>query len=118
MTPEQTMNCVLRFVGVGVIVLVGVTVCVGVFDGVFVGVDVCVGVGHGRKEYVKSFGGQSITQTTQLGSNSWYLCFNNLKLWATSEASNGSVYILKALISPMKLPPNISSNFISVVNPE
>jgi hypothetical protein len=34
------------------------------------------------------------------------------------EASKGSVYILNALTSPIKLPPNISSNLMWVVKPE
>ena len=62
--------------------------------------------------YVKSFTGIVILQFKQSGSNKLYLNFNILKLCLICDASNGSVYILNALISPTILPPKYSSNLI------
>ena len=99
-------------------VIVGVKVVVGVI----VGVKVVVGVIVGVKEIVGVIVGvgriNGILQLGQSGSNKSYLSFNILKLCLICAAFNGSVYILKALMSPTMLPPKSSSNLICVVNPE
>ena len=87
-------------VGVGVCVEVSVGVCVIV--GVIVGV--CVGVCDG---VIDGAGGNK--QFKQSKFNKSYLSSKILKLCLIIEASNGSVYILNALKSPIKLPPKISS---------
>jgi len=90
-----------------------VVVCDGVLVGVTVGEGVIVGV-----TVVDGVGGMITKQSGQSGSNKEYFDFNNLKLCLTSDASSGSTYIRKALISPIKLPPKISSKNILVVRPE
>ena len=79
-------------------VSVGVCVIVGVIVGVTVGVGVAVTDGAGGNPQFK-----------QSKFNRSYLSWSILKLCLTIEASNGSVYILNALRSPIKLPPKISS---------
>ena len=92
---------------VGVFVGVAVGVFVGVLDGVWVTVAVGDGVGAINTK-----------QSGQSGSSKLYLFLSILKLCCTSEASKGSTYILKALISPIKLPPKTSSRNMFVVSPE
>lgn len=94
-------------VTVGVVVLVGVTLGVTVLVGVVVG----VGCGDGVKTTTGSLSGLN-------GSINPYLVFNILKLCLICPAFNGSTYILNALKSPTKLPPNSFSRIMFVVNPE
>ena len=98
---------VLLGVTVGVIVLLGVTVGVIVLLGVIVG----VGCGVGVKTTTSALSGLN-------GSIKPYLVFNILKLCLTCPAFNGSTYILNALKSPTKLPPNSFSRIIFVVKAE
>ena len=104
-------------VTVGVVVLVGVTLGVFVVVGVTLGVTVLVGVlvgvgcGDGVKATIGSLSGLN-------GSINPYLVFNILKLCLICPAFNGSTYILNALKSPTKLPPNSFSRIMFVVNPE
>lgn len=104
-------------VTVGVVVLVGVTLGVVVLVGVMLGVTVLVGVvvgvgcGDGVRTTTGSLSGLN-------GSINPYLVFNILKLCLICPAFNGSTYILKALKSPTKLPPNSFSRIMFVVNPE